>query len=200
MPKVMLSNDTLMNKGAAMKNTIAAGALALALAAAGCGRSEGRSTNDRAADAARQEQAGPLPDPCSLVTKEELAAQLEPLMKREKHRDLRAEVSTQQSTAGAWPTCIVSWKGVDAKGRSMYHDDEQIIHVLTPQQWKEQLADMKEMKGKALTMEPIPGVGDEAFYLEGRPSARVGKTYVLITFPDRASALALLRAAVGRVH
>lgn len=183
-----------------MRNAIAAGALTLALAAVGCGTSEGRSSSDRPADGVQQAQAGPLPDPCSLVTKEELAAQLEPLMKREEHRDLRAEVSTQQSTAGAWPVCIVSWRGVDAKGRSMHHDDQQIIQVMTPQQWKEVLADIKEMKGSDPTIEPIPGVGDEAFRVEGRAFARVGKTYVGITFPDRQSALALLRAAAGRAH
>jgi hypothetical protein len=182
-----------------MHNTFAACAAALVVAVAGCGTGGARNSNDRSADPVEQAQA--LPDPCSLLTKEELAQQLEPWIDEQKsQKGLRAKVSTEPITNGAWPDCLVSWQVVDADGQTIDHDESQMVHVMTSEQWKDQLKDMQSVQGKAPTLEPIAGVGNEAFYLGNRVFARVGSTYVAVVFPKREGALALLRTAVTRVH
>ena len=191
-------------KGAFLKTPIVAAALALVFAAAGCG---GGKVDRAAVDAHAQAHEpiyGPLAalhskDPCSLLTKDEIVAQLELSREASQREALRRrgvswEISSEEFSQEASRSCQIAWRGtVDGAPFSL---GGFTLHLTIADRLRDVLANEPNPKR-------IPGVGDEAFFLRHAPYARVGDLAIGVNFPkgDEAKAgLALLRIAVQRLR
>ena len=139
--------------------------------------------------------------PCELLTIEEIAAQvdlsIEPSQRAAKHaKGVKHNIETAAQLTGIWPKCVVTWRSVTADGNQVGRGEFNIL-VMTADQLK-----MLEQLDRRATVE---GVGDEAFYHENAPYARVGNVAVgIVEFPDTygdqtQGAVELLRAAIGRL-
>lgn len=139
--------------------------------------------------------------PCELLTDAEIAAQVdltyEPGQRAAmKAKNVTHQISKQEDRSGMGPICRYSWSSVDPTG------DEQAkgtfdLAVMTAARLKALEGMSRPKSGKRPA--PINGIGDEAFYLEYAPSARVGELGVSIAeFPGTYGGNggeALLRAA-----
>jgi len=143
------------------------------------------------------------PDPCSLLTKDEIQHQVELSLSASKLAALRSKgvvwaIGMQAGPPGESRACQISWKGtvsdeVQSRG--------EFSLVVTSAAW---------LTGSVAAMShplPIPGLGDEAYFVGGKsgpPYARVGGMAIGIeNFPDTKqsrSGLDLLRLAVPRAR
>ena len=143
--------------------------------------------------------------PCDLLTDDEIASQVD-LTYEKGQRDamhqmsVKHQISKEEDRAGRGPSCHISWHSVtpggDERAKGAFD-----LKVMTAN-------DLKALEGMARPKSgaraaAISGVGDEAFYLEYAPSARVGDLAVSVAeFPDTHDGnggVALLRAAAGRL-
>jgi hypothetical protein len=138
-------------------------------------------------------------NPCSLLTNEEIAAQvdltLEPHQREAKRQTgVKHEISSKLED-GMPTVCLFSWRSVDSKGEESYRGEFE-VHMITAQQ----MVEFPPLKRK----KAIADVGDEAFHDGYRAYARVGKVGVDIeNFPDTHEGegrVELLRAAVRRLQ
>jgi len=138
-------------------------------------------------------------NPCSLLTNEEIAAQvdlsLEPHQREAKRQmGVRHEISSKLEE-GVPTVCLFSWRSVDSKGEESYRGEFE-VHLITAQQ----MVEFPPLKRK----QAITGVGDEAFHDGYRAYARFGKVGIDIeNFPDTHEGegrVELLRAAVRRLQ
>ena len=144
--------------------------------------------------------------PCELLTDEEIATQVDQTYEASQRaamhaRNVTHKISKQEDRSGMGPVCHFSWSSVDPTGDERAKGSFDLA-VMTAQQLKGFEGMSRPKKGKR--SEPINGIGDEAFYLEYAPSARVGDLGVSIAeFPDTHEGNggeALLRAAAQRLH
>ncbi len=187
---------------------------ALALGLAGCGAGDGRESEGGAAAGVQDQQAaGGEPrgaalsrvDPCSLLTKEEMAAEVEMTLEASQREARRQKGVTYAISAREVPAaegfvrkCELSWQSVGGDdGGAPSYKGAFTVEVMTAEI-------MHASAGGSRTPEPIPGVGDEAFFVHSVPYARVGDVAVSISnFPDTRDAkrgLGLLRIAVTRLR
>ena len=138
-------------------------------------------------------------DPCTLVTSEEILQQLDLTFhpdqlagRREKGIRYVLDMERKQSL---YKICTVTYRSVDPSGETAGGSSQFHIHVMTADQLK-----MFEDIDRRAT---IPGLGDDAFYVENAPYARVGDVAVGIAeFPDNSESKAgveLVRRAVPRL-
>ena len=137
--------------------------------------------------------------PCTLLTKDEIVAQVEasrePHQLEALHRDgVVWDVTGNETPSGAARVCEFAWHGT-AKGEVM-SKGEFTVNVTTAG-W------LQGTLGAIQNPKPIPGLGDEAYFVLNAPYARVGVIAVGIeNFPDtreNKAGLALLRLAVPRL-
>ena len=202
-----------------IRNTFLLAAAALAIGVAGCGSKAdaGAAGADVSQYTAGQKPSGDddLPsaegpskaiaaiDPCALVTKQEIVAQIEASMERTWLEAFHAkggtwDIASTPATAGIAKECDYSWRGKASNGEVFSTTDFKVV-----------VTDGALVSGdinKAKTR-PIPGVGDEAYFMSRGPMmpyARVGKVGIGIEgFPSTPTAKAgadLLRTAVSRVR
>ena len=141
-------------------------------------------------------------DPCSLLTDDEIGMAADnsapPAQREARHKlGVKFEVSKQVDRSGMTPVCHVSWRAVasgDEREKGMFD-----IAVMTASHLKSLEGSIRPHTGKRSA--PIAGIGDEAFYLEHAPSARVGDLGVSITeFSSADGGIELLKEAAGRLH
>ena len=143
------------------------------------------------------------PDPCSLLTKDEIQHQVELSLSTSqlaalRHKGIVWAIELQPIPRGASRACGVTWQGKvngEAQSRGAFSV------VVTSAAW---------LTGSVAAMEhplPIPNLGDEAYYVGGKsgpPYARIGDVAIGIeNFPDTKQAksgLDLLRTAVFRAR
>jgi hypothetical protein len=143
------------------------------------------------------------PDPCSLLTKDEIQHQVELSWPSGKAERLRSQgvvwsIGMQSIPRGQSRICQVTWQG-KVNGEAQSRGDFSV--VVTFAGW---------LTGSVAGMThplPIPNLGDEAYFVGGKsgpPYARVGDIAIGIeNFPDTKQAksgLDLLRTAVLRAR
>jgi hypothetical protein len=143
------------------------------------------------------------PDPCSLLTKDEIQHQVELSLSPGQFAGLRSKrvvwsIGMQSIPRGQSHTCQIMWQG-KVNGETQSRGDFSV--VVTFAGW---------LTGSVAGMThplPIPNVGDEAYFVggtSGPPYARVGDIAIGIeNFPDTKQAksgLDLLRTAVSRAR
>jgi len=197
-----------------MKARIALGAFGLACLAACSSKSADNSAGTSQTGAAPADNSSPSAenkasdklaniDPCSLLTDDEIGTAVdnsEPESQREARHQMgvKYEVSKQADRSGMYPVCHVSWKAV-APGNDERAKGTFDIAAMTASHIKSLEGSIRPHTGKRAA--PIPGVGDEAFYLEYAPSARVGDLGVSISeFSSKDGGIELLKEAAGRLH
>jgi hypothetical protein len=148
-------------------------------------------------------QAPVGPDPCSLLTKDEIQHQVELSLQPSRLAGLRSKgivwlIHMRPGPPGESRACQIAWRGtVDGEVQSR----GEFSVVVTSAGW---------LTGSVAAMThplPIPNLGDEAYFVggtSGPPYARIGDIAIGIeNFPDTKQArsgLDLLRAAVSRVR
>ena len=143
------------------------------------------------------------PDPCSLLTKDEVQHQVELSLSSGKAEKLRSagvvwSITTQAAPRGATQSCLIAWQA-KVNGEAQSRGDFSVVVTS---------ADWLTSSVAAMTHPlPIPNLGDEAYFVGGKsgpPYARVGNIAIGIeNFPDTKQAksgLDLLRAAVLRAR
>jgi hypothetical protein len=194
-------------------------ALALAVAVAGCSKSDAGAANgdaspytagkaDESAEPAGDDSAdGPSKavaaiDPCTLLTREEIIGQLELAQEPNQLAAFRANGGTWEITpaaeqAGISKQCNYAFVGNRPDGNFIHKSDFKLIVTAG--------AFVNPNVNDAKTR-PIPGIGDEAYFMSrGKmmPYARVGDVAVgLEGFPNSERATwgtELLRSAVARL-
>lgn len=145
-------------------------------------------------------------NPCTLLTDEEIAGQVD-LTYEKGQRDamhemnVKHQISREEDTMGDVSACHISWHSVTPSGDERAKGSFD-VKVMTSDRL-ELMEGMGRPKSGARAA-AISGAGDEAFYLEYAPSARVGKLGVSIAdFPDTREgngAVELLRAAANRLR
>ncbi len=201
-----------------IRNAFLLAAVALAIGAAGCGSKadagsagadvsqytggQKPSGDDDQPSAEGASKAVAAIDPCALLTKQEIVAQIEASMERNQREAFLAQggtwdIQSTPATAGIARECQYSWRGKVSNGDVRSTTDFKVI--VTDGAFVN--GDLNNAKAR-----PIPGVGDEAYFMSRGPMmpyARVGKVGVGIEgFPSTPTANAgadLLRTAVGRV-
>jgi len=143
------------------------------------------------------------PDPCALLTKDEIQHQIELSLPTGKADRLRSQgvvwsIGMQSMPRGQSRICQVTWQG-KVNGEAQSRGDFSV--VVTFAGW---------LTGSVAGMThplPIPNLGDEAYFVGGKsgpPYARVGDIAIGIeNFPDTKQAksgLDLLRTAVLRAR
>ena len=142
-------------------------------------------------------------DPCALLTRQEIDAEIEASMERNQREAFLAQggswdVDSTAETAGIARECQYAWRGKLSNGDVRSTSNFKV--VITDGAFVN--GDLNNAKAR-----PIPGVGDEAYYMSRgamMPYARVGNVAVGIEgFPDTPAArggAGLLRTAVSRVR
>ena len=182
----------------------AVGAVAvLALAAAGCGGGDG--DDDTAGDAVTTEAPAGTSDggdpegessgelhACSLLTPDEIEAQLEASETQPLEGGYEV-TSTEISAEAEFSVCSFEWVSEAANGGTPMDRGEFTVELV--------LAQNLELTRGEFDEEPIPGVGDEAFFIIEVPYAIVDDHAVSITNFQRGeeAQVELLRAAVDRM-
>lgn len=142
-------------------------------------------------------------NPCSLLTDEEIGTandnRLPPSQRDGLHASgAKYEVSKQEDRSGVTPVCHVHWRAV-APGNDEHARGDFDIFAMTASHLKSLEQAIRPKTGKRAG--PIAGVGDEAFYLEYAPSARVGNLGVSISeFSSADGGIELLKEAVARLR
>jgi hypothetical protein len=187
-------------------------ALAAALAAAGC--SSEPAGSEPAAPATTAEQALAAAgtaagdaaggdgadadvsavDPCSLLTTEEIVAQLEAAEDPAAPIDGGYEITTEAASVGANRSCVFSWRSEASSGGQPLASGQFNLDVLPA-------ADVDIPTAFAGETTPIDGVGDRAFVALDVPYAVVGSHLIgVFNFHgSREGAIELLRAAAQRL-
>lgn len=142
-------------------------------------------------------------DPCALLTDDEIGNAADnsfPPSQREGLHNMGAkyQVTKEVDRSGMGPVCHVSWKAVapgnDERAKGMFD-----IMAMTASHLKALEGMSRPHTGKRSA--PISGIGNEAFYLEYAPSARVGDLGVSITeFSSADGGIDLLKEAAARLH
>jgi hypothetical protein len=191
-------------------NMVAAGLVVLALDGCSAGdasKSEGSAAFLPVGQAPGNSSVAKI-NPCSMLTDGEIAAQvdltLEPDQRKASHElGVTHRISRQEDRQGAFPSCHFSWRSTDSSGQETYRGTFD-VHVMTATQLKALEGLGRPKSGKR--SQPIPGVGDEAFFEEYAPAARVGDLGMMIAeFPstyeggEEKGAVELLRAAARRL-
>jgi hypothetical protein len=114
------------------------------LACAGCGGGDA-SKGEAAAAFAQGWQADRNPvlanmHPCSLLTEDEIAAQLdltlEPDQRKASHElNVSHRISSKEDKEGAFPSCVFTWRSVDPS-RQQWGTGSFVLHVMTATQLK----------------------------------------------------------------
>jgi hypothetical protein len=138
-------------------------------------------------------------DPCSLLTEGEIRTALESSLHPDqlegrREKGITYDVYSQQlSRQGMWPVCTIVYRSMDPANPPdpQRSGVEFQVHVMN--------ADDMRMLAELDRRDDIEGLGDEAFYIENAPYARVGALAVGITQFPEAGELALLRAAAQRL-
>lgn len=184
-----------------MQGRLGTVALALALGVA-CGGGSA----DQNGGAAAQEGDGAAHvariDPCTLVTKDEIRKEIEAGQEPSHLARLNSggavwSITTESVTHGESKDCSIKWE-VTANGEMRQRGDFSVT-VATGEWFKTDLEDMKRRKQPVA----IPGIGDEAYFIDGSsrsPYARVGDLAIGIDHSEGQPAVDLLRTAVARVH
>jgi hypothetical protein len=176
----------------------------------GCGASEA-AKNDGNATLGEVEQADPSGKlanikPCSLLTDEEIAAQvdltIEPDQRAALHeKGTKHQISKEEDRSGAFPTCRITWRSVDSTGEQ-WGTGTFSISVMTATVMKTLAGADNPTSGGSVRQ--IEGVGDEAFLDRHGGAARRGDLAVSIAeFPDSHEGngrVELLRAAAQRLQ
>jgi hypothetical protein len=164
-----------------------------------CSADDAKQTNENigsAAFAATQARNEIKVNPCSLLTDDEIAAQvdltLEPDQRASLHeRSVKHQIAKEENREGMFPVCRITWRSVDPAGEQWTTGNFQVF--VGP-------ASLLAIDRGAA----IEGVGDEAFFVSGMPGARVGNLSVSIQdFPatdEGNGAVELLRSAAQRLH
>jgi hypothetical protein len=150
-------------------------------------------------------------NPCSLLTDDEIITQVDLTYEHDQREAMHAagikhHITKDEDRSGAMAVCRVSWRAVEPNGQESARGSFEIQAMTATQ--------LKALEGMSRPKEgeragPIAGAGDEAFYLEYQPAARVGDVGVSISdFPatwgdeanQRSGAETLLRAAAQRLR
>jgi len=141
--------------------------------------------------------------PCDLLTDEEIGTandnRLSPGQREGLHQTgAKYEVSKEEDRSGISPVCHVSWRAV-APGNDERQKGTFDIVAMTASQLKALEGMSRPKTGKRA--DAIAGVGDEAFYIEYAPAARVGDLGVSINeFTSADGGIELLKKAASRLH
>lgn len=202
-----------------IKHAFLPAAIALAIAVAGCGSRDDagsggadvsqytgqKSSGGEAQPSGEGSGAQDLSsiDPCALLTREEIIAQIEASMERTQREAFLAQggkfdVTSTPETAGISRECQHAWRGTVSSG-----------DVRSTSTFKVVVTDGAFVNPNVNNAKnrPIAGIGDEAYFMSRgsmMPYARLGKVAVGIEgFPDTPAdrgGVGLLRAAAGRVR
>jgi hypothetical protein len=143
--------------------------------------------------------AADLPDPCGLVTDEEIsellwrgmeANQREALQARNAKHIIAKRVENVQNPAGR--TCYFQYRRV--AGDSVWGEGDFQLRTLARQTFE------IFAQSSPSSQQPIPGVGDQAFYLSNAAYARRGSVGVeVVNFNSKDIEIELLKDAVARL-
>ena len=143
--------------------------------------------------------AADLPDPCGLVTDKEIsellwrgmeANQREALQARKAEHKITKRVENVDTPAGR--TCYFQYRL--AAGDSVWGEGDFRLRTLARQTFQ------MFAQSKPSSQEPIPGVGDQAFYLSNAAYARRGDVGVeVVDFNSKHIEIELLKDAVARL-
>jgi hypothetical protein len=150
-------------------------------------------------------------NPCSLLSDDEIVAQVdltyEPDQRKAMHESgITHHVSKEEDRNGAIVVCHVSWHSLEPNGQESARGNFD-VEVMTAEQLKAFEGMSRPKSGDWAGT--IAGIGDQAFYLDHSPAARVGNLGVSIssfpaTWGDEADEargrVALLRAAAPRLR
>jgi len=203
-----------------IKHAFLPAAVALAIVAAACGSQAdaGSASADASPSVGGQKSGGDAAlsvdagapakdvasiDPCALLTREEIVAQIEASMERNQREAFLAQggkwdVTSTPATAGISRECQYAWRGTVSSGDVRSTSNFKVVVTdgafVNP--------NVNNAKNR-----PIPGLGDEAYFMSRgsmMPYARIGRIGVGIEgFPDTPAARGgadLLRTAVARVR
>ena len=165
-----------------------------------CGGSKDSDSASTKADAPSASSAtvADLPDPCGLVTDDEVSALLWQGMQASQRTSLQARnakhvftkrVENVETPAGR--TCHFQYKLV--AGDSTWSEGDFQLRTLARQTW-----DMFAQSSKS--QQPIQGVGDQAFYMSNGAYGRRGNVGVeVVAFNSKNLEIELLKKAVARL-
>ena len=180
-------------------------AIVVILAAAGCGGDDQAAEPESGAPPATTDQEGQASageqgsggsasgvDPCSLLPPDDVAEQLEATESQATEGGY--EVSPEDVSVGGDTTCKVTWQSEASNAGMPVSQGEFRVDVQTA-------VGLEILSGADSDPEPIPGVGDEAFFVNEVPYARVGDVAVgIVNLQSREAAVELLRVAAGRLR
>jgi hypothetical protein len=150
-------------------------------------------------DDAAQMSAADLPDPCELVTDEEIsellwegmeAGQREGSRARNAQYEFSRRVENVDFPVGR--TCFIQYRLV--AGETTWSEGDFQLRTLDREAF-----DM--LAGSNASKDPVPGLGDEAFYMSNAAYARRGAVGVeVVEFHNKELEIELLRDAVARLQ
>jgi len=172
--------------------------MTFALACGGGNDAQPASEKSDAPTTGAAQTAADLPDPCTLVTDEEVsdllwkgmeANQREALQSKNAKHEFTKRVEDVSSPAGR--TCYFQYRVVASDGVRGEGDFK--LRTLAKQTWD-------IFAGSGSTKKPIPGVGDEAFYMSNAAYGRRGNVGVeVVEFNSDELEIELLTKAVARL-
>ena len=172
--------------------------MTFALACGGGSDTQSASEKSDVPDRGSAASAADLPDPCSLVTDEEVsdllwkgmeANQREALQARNAKHEFKKRVEDVPSPPGR--TCYFEYRRVASD--SVWGEGDFRLRTLAKQTWD-------IFAGSGSTKKPIPGVGDEAFYMSNAAYGRRGNVGVeVVDFNSDEIEMELLAKAVARL-
>ena len=166
--------------------------------ACGGGNDSGSASQTSDATPTRSTSAADLPDPCGLVTDAEVsdllwlgleANQRQGMQARNAQHVITKRVETIQAPAGR--TCYFQYKRV--AGDTTWAEGDFRLRSLARQTFE-------IFAGAGSTKDPIPGVGDQAFYMSNAAYGRKGDVGVeVVDFSSKELEIELLKNAVARL-
>lgn len=163
-----------------------------------CGGGGDSATPEPAADDASRTSAADLPDPCTLVTDEEVSDLLWRGMEAGQRTSLQARNATHVFTkrvenvdVPAGRTCHFEYRRTARD--TVWGEGDFRLRTLARQTFD-------IFAGSSSSREPIPGVGDEAFYMSNAAYGRRGDVGIeVVDFSSKEYEIELLRNAVARL-
>lgn len=166
--------------------------------ACGGGNDAGSTSEDAGVPNARAQSAADLPDPCGLVTDQEISALLWKGMEADQRPAMEARKAEHVITkrvenvdAPAGRTCYFQYKRVASD--TVWSEGDFRLRTLARQTF-EIFAQSNGSK------DPVPGVGDQAFYMSNAAYARRADVGVeVVDFSSKDIEIELLKHAVARL-
>jgi hypothetical protein len=182
------------------RKTVPAALIGLVLACGGSndGDASAKKSDAPNANAASSANAGSLPDPCSLVTDEQVSDLLWKGMEASQRQSLQAKNAKHVFTKRVEDVATPPSRTCHYQYRRTVGDTEMGKGDFELRTLGRETFDMFAQSSKS--QKPIPGVGDQAFYMQNAAYGRRGNVGVeIVNFNSTDIEIELLKAAVAKL-